>query len=260
MSDIAPALSAATVRIRHVGADAPWRWLSAAWSDLWQAPGVSLAYGFLLVAASFGLSFGLYLADLFYLVLPLAAGFMFVAPVLAVGLYEVSRRLETGEPVTLSAAVTAWRRNGQILLMGLLLTLFLLAWIRLAFLIFALFFGTEPPSSALFVNTVLLSPEGLPFLAVGTAVGGVLAGLVFAMSAVSIPMLLDRDVNVIDAMLTSIAAVRQNWRVMLGWAALIVVFTAAGIATAFLGLAVALPLIGHASWHAYRDLVAIDSR
>jgi uncharacterized membrane protein len=140
--------------------------------------------------------------------------------------------------------------------MGLVLMLFLLAWIRLAFLIFALFFGATPPSWEHLVTTLLFTTDGIPFLVVGIAVGGALAAFVFAMSAVAIPALLDRDIGALGAVATSVAAVVQNWRVMIGWGALIVLFTAAGLVTFYVGLAVTLPLVGHASWHAYRGLVA----
>jgi uncharacterized membrane protein len=140
--------------------------------------------------------------------------------------------------------------------MGLVLMLFLLAWIRLAFLIFALFFGAQPPSWEHLIATLLFTTQGIPFLVVGIAVGGVLAAVVFAISVVAIPALLDREIGMLSAVVTSVAAVIENWRVMTGWGALIVLFTAAGLATFYVGLAVTLPLIGHASWHAYRGLVA----
>ena len=138
--------------------------------------------------------------------------------------------------------------------------LFMLVWIRLATLIFALFFTGTPASWEALINIVLFSLEGIPFLAVGTIVGGALAAFAFAISAVSLPVLLDRDVGVITAIVLSVQAVLRNWRVMIGWAALIALFTAGGLATAYLGLIVTLPLIGYASWHAYRDLVGTSGR
>ncbi len=245
--------------VRRIDLDQPWAWLAAGWRDLRQVPGVCLSYGLLFAASGALLTALIWFYDVFYLVLPLAAGFMLMGPILAVGLYEVSRRLETGDSISLGEALGAWRRNvTQIGLMGVALMLFLLAWIRLATLIFALFFSSNPPrpEMALFIDDVFLSVESLPFLVVGTAVGGILAAMVFAISAVSIPLLLDRPVNVFTAITTSMAVVKQNFWAMALWAWLIVIFVGVGLATAYIGLAVTVPLIGLATWHAYRDTVA----
>lgn len=256
MVDVAPAQEASRLRVRMIPLDRPWFWLAEGWRDLTDHAAVSLAYGAILVIISFALTLGLIMAGLDYLLLPLAAGFFFVAPLLAVGLYECSRRRQAGLPVTLGAALGAWRANpSQIAYMGLILMLFHLAWVRVATLLYALFFGQANPSLDSLVNTLLFSPMSLPFLAVGTLTGAVLAAIVFAIGAVSLPMLLDRDVDVITAITTSFAAVLHNWRPMALWAALIVIFTAIGMALFYVGLAVALPLVGHASWYAYRDLV-----
>ena len=141
--------------------------------------------------------------------------------------------------------------------MGLGLMLFLLAWIRLATLIFALFFSSNPPrpEAALFIVDVFLSVESLPFLVVGILVGGILAALVFAFSVISIPLLLDREVNIFTAVSTSVAAVQKNFWTMALWAWLIVIFVGVGLATAYVGLFITVPLIGLATWHACRDSV-----
>jgi uncharacterized membrane protein len=249
--------NAAPGLIRLVPLDRPWRWLAAGWADLAARPAIALCYGALIVAASWALAFSLHLLDWIHLLLPMAAGFMFVAPILAVGLYDTSRRLEAGEPASLATAIGAWRRNAdQLALLGLVLMLFHLAWLRLAQLLFALFFSGASPGWDGVVPALLFSRPSLPFLATGTAIGFVLAAILFAIAAVSIPMLHDRPVSAITAVATSVAAVRRNWKPMAVWAALIVVFTAFGIATLFVGLIVTMPLIGHATWHAYRDLVA----
>ena len=118
--------------------------------------------------------------------------------------------------------------------------------------------GPEPPSLEDLVVNTFLRPQGLPFLVFGTAVGAVFAGLVFAISAVSLPMLLDRPLDVMTAIVTSVRAVTANPRPMLLWAALIVGFTGAGLITLYLGLIVTVPLIGYATWHAYKDLVPLS--
>jgi uncharacterized membrane protein len=251
-----PSQNAATRRVRTIDTERPWVWLAAGWRDMCAAPLVSAFYGVLAVLSSFALVGGLAVLEMHYLVLPLAAGFMLLGPVLAVGLYESSRLLERGEPVTPHAVLGAYQRNAsQIAGMGVVLMLALLAWIRVAFLVFAIFYSSSPPALDQLVDRIFFSAETIPFLLTGTALGAVIATAAFAISVVSLPMLLDRETDIFTAMATSAEAVRQNGRAMLVWAALIALFTAAGIATAFLGLAIAFPLIGHASWHCYRDLV-----
>lgn len=260
MAALSDASGSLALPVRAVGVDRPWQWLSAGWRDFQRAPLVSLSYGAVFAIAGFALTLGLWLVGLTYLVMPLAAGFMLIGPVFAVGLYEVSRRLDRDEPVTLYAAFTAWYGNAaQIGTMGLVLMLFLLAWIRVAFLIFALFFGPRPPSWEHLITTLFFTTQGIPFLVVGIAAGGVLAAAAFGISLVAIPVLLDRNVGVLRAIATSLSAVAANWRIMIGWGALIALFTGAGITSFYLGLALTLPLIGHASWHAYRDLVAVPT-
>ncbi|MEM7021905.1 MAG: DUF2189 domain-containing protein [Pseudomonadota bacterium] len=257
MAEAVPVFTTESPRIRKIELDRPWHWLAAGWRDLWQAPVVSLGCGVIFAAVGYAITLGLWLADLVYLVLPMVCGFMIVGPLMAVGLYEISRRLEAGEPVSLGAALLAWKRNAsQIGLMGVALMLFLFAWIRLAALLFMLFYGLAPPSLETLVADTFLSPEGLPFLIIGTLIGAVLSALVYAISVVSVPLLLDRpEANVFTAIATSVVAVRENLLPLAFWAVLIVGFAAAGLITLYLGLIVTLPLIGHATWHAYRDLV-----
>ncbi len=243
--------------IRRVPLDRPWLWLAQGWRDLLAAPLIGGLYGVLFAVTGYAVTFGLYWAGLVYLTLPMAAGFLIIAPLLAVGLYEVSRRLGQGETPSLADALGAWQRNGgQILLMGLVLLLVNLVWVRIAGLLFMLYFGLNPPSFAELVPATFFNPEALPFVILGTALGAVLAAAVLAISVVSIPLLLDRtDADVVQAIRTSLAVVQANPMTMAFWGALIALFIGAGIATLYLGLIVTLPLIGHASWHAYRDLV-----
>ena len=158
--------------------------------------------------------------------------------------------------------LAAWQRNGgQIGLMGVALLLLMFAWLRLAAMIFMLFFGLEPPSLDTLVQQTVLSADALPFLIIGSAVGAVLALIAFAISVISIPLLLDHpESNVITAITTSVNAVRTNPAAMLFWGALVVLFVGAGLVTFLLGLIITLPLIGHASWHAYQDLTDSKER
>jgi len=243
--------------IRRVALDRPWLWLGAGWRDLLAAPLPSLAYGVASVAAGW-LAISLLLwFDLPYLALPLSAGFFFIGPFMAVGLYEISRRLEAGFPVDGEGTLFAWRRNpDQIALMGLVLLLLHLAWMRAAQLLFAVFEWQTVPSWDRFLDLAWHSARSLPFLAVGIAVGAVLASVAFAIGAFSMPYLLDRrGANLFEAIATSVAAVRLNLRPMLLWAGLIVLFVALAMIPGLLGLVVVLPVVGHATWHAYRDIV-----
>jgi uncharacterized membrane protein len=257
MSDAIPVFSSPSPRIRRVSVDRPWVWLSKGWDDMRRARSVSLAYGIAFVAASYLVLAALWLFESVYALLPLAAGFMFLAPLLAAGLYDTSRRLAAGESPDFAVTAKALGRNPEHLAyMGLVLMVFNLFWTRVALLLFALFFGTPRSTLRELVDLTLFSPQAMPFLTVGTAIGAVLAALVFAISAVSIPMLLERQgCSVWTAIATSFVAVRENWKPMALWAALIVAFTVFGMVPFFLGLAITLPLIGHATWHAYKDMV-----
>jgi len=230
--------------------------MARGWSDLTRKPMLSLAVGAAVAVVGIGLKIATWFTGAIYLLLPLTAGFFFVAPLIAVGLYEISRRLGTGETVGGREVFLAWRRNGgQIALMGLVLMLAHLVWVRVASLLFALFFSGATPSLERMLDALIFSPVSISFLVTGSIVGLVLGTIIFAISVISIPMLIDRNVSVITAMATSLTAVRANLPAMALWAALIVGFTAAGLATFYLGLILVLPLLGHASWHAYRDLV-----
>ncbi|WP_299398211.1 DUF2189 domain-containing protein [Pelagibius sp.] len=243
--------------VRRLELERPWTWLSAGWQDMWQAPGVSLVYGAIFTLVSFVITAGVLLADLAYLLLPLVAGFMLVGPMLAVGLYETSRRLETGAPVTLGAALfVATRSPMRLAFLGVTLMIVLLVWMRLATLLFALFLGTtEVPPMADIVPTLLFTPNGLSLLIVGSAAGALLATLVFAISVISVPLLMERDVDFMTAVITSIQSVLRNPKPMLLWAWLVALLTAGGLVTLYLGLIITFPLVGHATWHAYRDTI-----
>lgn len=250
-------LSEAHIHIRRIPSDAPWDWLAAGWRDLCAVPGVSLAYGTTFAILALALTAGLLKLGLQSLIPALCGGFLLIGPLVAVGLYEASRRLETGRPVVLGEIVTAGlKASGQLGFFGAVLAFAYGVWLQLALLMFMLFMGSRalPPASE-FVPTLLFESHGLGLLVAGTAVGGVLATVIFSISAIAVPLLLTRRVDAVTAMAASIEAVVKNPIPMALWAALIAGFMALGTATLFAGLAIAFPLIGHATWHAFRSLV-----
>lgn len=254
----AAAPSGALPEINKVQPDAAWAWLALGFADLKAMPGVSLTYGLVFALISALIAGGLFMLKLGAFLPALAAGFMLVAPLGAVGMYEASRRRETGEAIGLGLVIRAsLARPGQLAYMGALLMVLLLAWMELAALLFALFFGGMTiPAMNEFIETLLMTSHGLGLLVVGTATGAVLAFITFAFTAISVPMLLARDVDAVTAGLTSLKAVRKNFWAMVIWAWAISVLTAIGIVTLFVGMIVTFPLVGHATWHAYRALVA----
>jgi uncharacterized membrane protein len=256
-ADAIPTYARPTATIRKIEVDRPWQWLARGWADLRANPAVGLFYGVLAAVTGYLLTAGLWWLEMPYLILPLTAGFLIVGPILTVGLYEVSRRLERKEPSIYLNIMAGFRRNpSQIALMGMALLLLMIAWARIAALLFMLYFGYSPPPMEHLFAATFLAPDALPFLVIGTAVGALLSLAAFSISVVSIPLLMDRpEANVIDAITKSVEAVQVNFGPMLFWALLIAVFMVAGLVTVYLGLIVTLPLIGHASWHAYRDLV-----
>jgi uncharacterized membrane protein len=254
VSHTTPTPSAA---VQKVDFDRPWDWLGAGWRDLTAVPGLSLTYGALVAGAGSALTFGLHAMGHEALLPVVAGGFLLVGPLLAVGLYDISRKLASGERPTLAGSFAAGLRAAA--RMGLLTAFLLfvyLVWLRVAFLLFALFFGSGgmPPSSE-FMRELLFTPHGLALLSVGTLVGAILAAIVFATTVVAIPMILDREVDTLTAISTSVRAVVANPFPMGLWAALIAGFVILGLLTIGAGLVVAFPLLGHATWHAYRDTI-----
>ncbi|HVJ41767.1 MAG TPA: DUF2189 domain-containing protein [Dongiaceae bacterium] len=259
VGEMPPEFAGLAVPVYRIDVEQPWNWLRLGWRDFNRARNTSLFFGAIIAIVSAALIYGMWQQDWLPYALPLTAGYMFMAPVLAVAFYEISRRLELGESMTLVDVALSWRRYpGQIFTMGLIMMLLHLIWERIALLIYALFYGTQPASWENFIQSIFFSTDGIPFLIVGALAGGVLAVVAFTISVVAFPMLQDRDCGTIRAIATSVLATKVNWRILMGWGALIVLFTFAGIASLCIGLAITMPLIGHASWHAYRDLVSRD--
>lgn len=241
-------------QVRTVSGGAPLRWLRRGWADVRRSPLASLFYG-----AAFAIMGMLlqWFVDRAAVQLALVTGFLLVAPFLAIGLYDLSRAAEAGERVTLADSLSAWHVNaGAVGLYALILALLMAVWIRVSVVIVALFFTGGLPAPGALLDELLASPDALAFLAVYGAAGFGFALLVFATSVVSIPMLLHRkEMDALTAMIVSFNAVRLNFWPMLLWAAIIVLLTAIGLATSNLGLVLTMPLIGHATWHAYREVV-----
>lgn len=239
-------------KIRFV---APLTWLARGWTDLWRQPAVSLFYGFVVALA--GTLILIATAHLPYLFTAAITGFILVAPVLAAGLYELSRRYLRHEPVSLAASLQAWRRNPSGLTGFALLSLLAgTAWQVVSIVLVALFYKGSAMAPLAMIGEVLQHPQYMPLFLVYIGVGGTLAALVFAASVVSLPMLVDRRCDLLCGLTTSISAVAENPLPLAFWGVIIMLLTGLGFATALLGLVIILPWLGHASFHAYRDLVA----
>lgn len=228
---------------------APWRWLRLGWTDMRCAPRQSLGYGLFFVLVSYTISALAFRFGSSFVLLGMLSGFVFLGPVLAIGLYSISWQLQQGMSPVLGYCLREGRRHlGNEMLFAVVLLVVFMLWARAASMVHVFFPVQAHPQWA----------DLAVFLTVGSAVGAVFAGLVFSASAFSLPMIMDRRVDMVTAVVTSINAVLRNKCVMALWAALIVLGVLIGFATAFLGMVVILPLIGHATWHAYRE--TIDAR
>ncbi len=235
--------------------DAPWRWLGAGLRDLMRAPHLSLGYGALVIGGGVAITWGLWRTGYASLI-PVAFGmFAIFGPLLAVGTYEMSRRIEAGETPRLFPVRFAGPRSPlQLAYIGFFLMFAALVWARIAMLLYALFTNGNYMPLSEFTAFALTTTPGLAMLAVGTIAGGLIAFAIYLLTVVSIPMLMNERTDAFTAVATGLRAWNRSPGAMLLWAWLIAVITAAGVATMFIGLAVAFPLLGHASWHAYRDI------
>jgi uncharacterized membrane protein len=241
---------------RDVPPAAAFGWLSAGWRDFTTYPATSISYGVLVFLVSVVTVVGLFALHRDYILLPAFAGFMVVGPVIGIGLYEKSRRIAEGKPVSLWQMIFVKPESGgQILFAGVLLFLLTLLWMRAAVILYALFFGLRPfPGLDRIIPMLFTTEVGWLMLVVGSAVGGLFAAFAFAISAFAIPMLLAERTDALTAMGTSMALVWNNLPVMLTWAAIMLALIFAGIVTGLLGMIVVFPVLGHGSWHAYRTM------
>lgn len=242
------------VAVRSVETSRPLQWLARGWQDLRRAAAASLFYGLVLAFAGAWVTWFAWGRP--HLVTALFSGFFLVAPFLLMGVYDLSRQLAAGERPDLSRSLTAWRANADSIgLYGFLLAFALISWERISAILFALLHAGDVASVDNLLLEIVAGGAHLPLAAAWIGCGALLAALVFSASVVSVPMLLDRRVDVLSAVLASLAAVRANPAPLALWAAILVALTAIGFATWFAGLIVILPWLGHATWHAYKDLV-----
>jgi uncharacterized membrane protein len=245
--------------VHEIGPAAPFGWLAWAWRDLWTAPAPLLAYGLIISAVSFALCYALYVTNAAFWAVTLTFGFVFVAPMLAMGPYEAGRRLDEGERPRLPDILfvrRAWRQDQAYL--GLALFVIYGVWAQIAQIVYGLSTWQIHRTVPALVDFAVGKPEGWRMLAVGGAIGGGIAYGTYVLVAVSAPMLLNPRADVFAAVVTSVRAVARNPGPMFLWAAIIAVLVALSAATGFVLLVVVFPWLGLASWRAYRELVADD--
>lgn len=230
--------------------------LAAGWRDFRAYPAFGLFFAAIYVGAGMFLYFVLFARGEFMWFVPAAAGFPLLAPFAAVGLYEVSRRREAGLPMSWGAILGALRGRGdeQILSMGVILFVAFAFWLMVAHGIVAVFMaGAAPGVEGL---EMFRTGTGAVMLIVGSIVGALMALAFYSITVVSLPLLVDREVDFISAIIVSLATIRSNTLVLLAWAVLIAVSLFIAMLPLFLGLLVVLPVLGHATWHLYRRAVA----
>lgn len=245
----------AILQSRKVGILSPLRWLQLGWQDFNHSRRASLAYG--LITTAMGWAVLTFASDNLYLFTTAISGFLLISPLMATGLYELSRRKELGQSVTFDASLVGLKNNSKRLTrFAGILVLFIFLWLGLSSLLFSGFFaGTVPVLPRETLYQTFWTSGGQGFVLTYSAVGGVIALLVFFLSVVSVPMMMDRETEPEVAMLTSARAVWLNLPAMGHWAALLVVLTLVGFVTKLWGMIVIIPWLGHATWHAYRDTV-----
>ncbi|HEY0820529.1 MAG TPA: DUF2189 domain-containing protein [Rhizobacter sp.] len=222
------------------------------WRDFRRVPAIGVFYGACFVAMGWALLAVFRHAPVY--VLALSAGFLLMGPFLCMGLYRVSQRLEAGEPPRLADSLLAWRtRLGTLAIFGFALLVLEMLWGRAALVVFAVSFDGMPDFKGSLL--ALLDLDNLGFIVAYLAVGALFAGLIFSVSVVAIPMILDRPTDAITAALTSLRLVLTQTPVMLAWGALVTTLVVLALLPWFLGLLVAGPVLGHASWHLYRHAV-----
>lgn len=231
--------------------------LGRGWRDFKAHPAYGLFFGGIYGGGGLFILALVFQFDAPYVAYPLIAGFALIAPFVAAGTYEVSRRCERHDDLTWALVLGAiWQRGGKELGWMALVSVFaLIIWVDFAVFLFLMFFGLHIPTFNELITLLLTTQQGLIFIAVGNSVGAVIAVFVFSITVVSFPLLADKDVDFITAMITSVRCVRKNKTHMAAWAVLIGLLLCFSILSCFIGLFVTLPVLGHASWHLYRKLI-----
>lgn len=231
--------------------------LSAGWRDFRRAPAFGLLFSAFYVLGGMAIAAVALASGREWWLIPFVLGFPLIAPFAAVGLYEVSRRIEAEEPLDWPAVigVVFAQKDRQVPSMAMVILLLFMFWVFVAHTIFALFMGVSALTNVTSSAEILLTGRGFLMLLIGTLIGGGFAAVLFAFTVVGLPVLLEREVDFVTAIIASISAVAANSVVMAAWAAIIAVLLAVGMVPFFLGLFIALPVLGHASWHVYRRLM-----
>lgn len=242
--------------VRRISADDVYGALAAGWADFRAVPAYGLFFGGVYTVLGIGLFMTFWALGQPVWIVLLGLAFPLVGPFVAIGLYEVSRRREAGLPLDWPSVLHAvWSNRGdsQLSAMAFVVVAGALIWMWAAAILVILFLGRGGAYSDL--DAILSSPQGVWLVVVGTLVGAAIAGCLFALTVVSLPMMLDRDVDYVTAMVTSVRAVRENPQPMLHWAWIVGGTLLVAMLPLFVGLVVALPVLGHATWHLYRKLV-----
>jgi uncharacterized membrane protein len=234
--------------------------LNASMRDIQANPIHSLFFGAFYTLGGWFLFWLLTAFNLPYLVYPLASGFALIAPFIAAGLYEISRRREQGLPLETSGILGSIfsAEAKELRWMALVTGFTFIIWIDIAIFLYVIFFGLQEISPTNLISAVVSTPQGALFLLVGNLVGAVLGTAVFSATAISFPLLLDKDVDFITGMITSIKCIVQNPKTMISWAIFIAFMLMIGLASFLLGMVLILPLLGHATWHLYRRAIRFD--
>ena len=248
-----PGAAKAPIVLRKLGFADPLRWIALGWRDFMRCPAIGLFYGGCFMVMGWAL-LKVYEAAPAY-VMALSAGFLLMGPFLSLGLYRASQRLEAGDKPDFGDSLLAWdTRTGQLAIFGFVLLVLEMLWGRATLVIFAVSFDGMPDLRGSLL--ALTDPENLGFIVAWVGVGAIFAGLIYAVSVVSIPMILHRQTDAITAGLTSLRLVLTQTPVMIFWGALITVLVVLALLPWFAGLLLVGPVLGHASWHAYRAAVA----